>query len=284
MAVAVDVEESLAAKFAALLPHLDERQQRLYLGSEARSLGHGGVAAVARAAGVSRPTVTARVAGLEAGEQPLGRARRGAAGGALRGRARPRPPPRPSPRPLTPGPRRPPRQRRPQRPGPHPAGGPAQGPPRVAFPPPPGAGPPAPADPPAGRPSSPPSPSGCPGSGAARNSRSPGPPVGAAPRPPRAAPRSGRPALAPPPAAPRSGQPAPHTRAAPDAASPNPTMITNRTPAPTRRRSTGGLTGYSRRAIPQVSRPRRIAMRVIDSKLSTNQSPTWLPPGIPTRL
>ena len=80
MAVAVEVEESLAAKFAALLPHLDERQQRLYLGSEARSLGHGGVAAVARAAGVSRPTVTAGVAELEAGEQPLGRARRAGGG------------------------------------------------------------------------------------------------------------------------------------------------------------------------------------------------------------
>ncbi len=80
MAVAVEVEESLAAKFAALLPHLDERQQRLYLGSEARSLGHGGVAAVARAAGVSRPTVTAGVAELEAGGQPLGRARRAGGG------------------------------------------------------------------------------------------------------------------------------------------------------------------------------------------------------------
>jgi len=72
----VEVEESLAAKSGALLPHLDERQQRLYLGSEARPLGHGGVAAVARAAGVSRPTVTAGVAELEAGQQPLGRARR----------------------------------------------------------------------------------------------------------------------------------------------------------------------------------------------------------------
>ena len=53
MAVAVEVEESLAARFAALLPHLDERRQRLCLGSEARPLGHGGVAAVARAAGAS---------------------------------------------------------------------------------------------------------------------------------------------------------------------------------------------------------------------------------------
>src|SRR6266852_4203156 len=64
MAVAVETEESLAAKFPVLLPHLDERQRRLYLGSEARSLGHGGIEAVARAAG------------LEAGGEPLARARR----------------------------------------------------------------------------------------------------------------------------------------------------------------------------------------------------------------
>jgi hypothetical protein len=47
----VEVEQLLAAKFSTFLPHLDERTQRLYLGSEARSLGHGGSAAVARAAG-----------------------------------------------------------------------------------------------------------------------------------------------------------------------------------------------------------------------------------------
>jgi transposase len=76
MAVAVDIEESLAAKFAVLLPHLDERQQRLYLASEARSVGHGGVAAVARAAGVSRQTVTDGVDELESGQAPLGRVRR----------------------------------------------------------------------------------------------------------------------------------------------------------------------------------------------------------------
>jgi hypothetical protein len=76
MAIAADVEDSLRAKFAALLPHLDERQQRLYLGSEARSLGHGGIAAVARAAGVSRPTVSAGAAELDSGVQSLGRTRR----------------------------------------------------------------------------------------------------------------------------------------------------------------------------------------------------------------
>jgi transposase len=80
MALAVDTVESLAAKFSALLPHLDERQQRLYLASEARSLGHGGIAAVAHAAGVSRQTVTNGVDELESGQAPLGRTRRPGAG------------------------------------------------------------------------------------------------------------------------------------------------------------------------------------------------------------
>ena len=76
MAVVVETEELLAAKIPVLLPHLDERQRRLYLGSEARSLGHGGIEAVARAAGVSRQMVAAGVAELEAGGDPLARARR----------------------------------------------------------------------------------------------------------------------------------------------------------------------------------------------------------------
>ncbi len=76
MPVAMEVEELLAAKFAALFPHLDERQRRLTMGAEARVLGHGGVAVVARAAGVSRVTVSGGVAELEAGDEPLGRTRR----------------------------------------------------------------------------------------------------------------------------------------------------------------------------------------------------------------
>jgi hypothetical protein len=76
MAVAVEIVESLAAKFSALLLHLDERQRRLYLGSEARSLGHGGIAAVARAAGVGRQTVVSGVDELEAGGEPLEGTRR----------------------------------------------------------------------------------------------------------------------------------------------------------------------------------------------------------------
>jgi transposase len=66
----------LAAKFQAIFPHLDERQRRLLMGAEARSLGHGGIRAVARAAGVREATVSLGVDELEAGEEPLGRARR----------------------------------------------------------------------------------------------------------------------------------------------------------------------------------------------------------------
>ena len=75
MAVPVDAEESLAAKFAALFPHLDERQRRLVMGAEARVLGHGGIKVVAAAADVSAVTVSRGVAELEGGGEPLGRAR-----------------------------------------------------------------------------------------------------------------------------------------------------------------------------------------------------------------
>jgi len=57
-----DVEVSLRAQYAELLPLLDERSRRLVLGANARSLGPGGNAVVARAAGVS-PTTVATGAG-----------------------------------------------------------------------------------------------------------------------------------------------------------------------------------------------------------------------------
>src|SRR5580704_3214519 len=70
----------LAAKFAAIFPHLDERQRRLLMAAEARALGHGGIRLVARAAGVRQATVSAGVSELEAGAEPLGRARQPGAG------------------------------------------------------------------------------------------------------------------------------------------------------------------------------------------------------------
>ncbi|MFF3128751.1 ISAzo13 family transposase [Streptomyces sp. NPDC057908] len=63
-------------KFAAMLPHLDERQRRLYLASEASALGHGGIAAVARLAEVSESTIVRGRDELAGGASVLGPVRR----------------------------------------------------------------------------------------------------------------------------------------------------------------------------------------------------------------
>jgi transposase len=82
MGIAGEVRGQLAARFEVLLPHLNERQQRLALATEARLLGHGGLRAVADAAGVSQSTVRKGVVELERGEDPLpvGRVRRAGGG------------------------------------------------------------------------------------------------------------------------------------------------------------------------------------------------------------
>src|SRR6266478_1245669 len=72
----VVTSEILAAKFETIFPHLDERQRRLLMGAEARSLGHGGIRLVARAAGVREATVSVGVDELDSGAEPLGRVRR----------------------------------------------------------------------------------------------------------------------------------------------------------------------------------------------------------------
>src|SRR3954468_17623210 len=76
MSAVKDAEGLLVAKFEVLFPHLDERQRRLLMGAEARVLGHGGIRAVARAAGVAENTVSRGISDLDAGEPPLGRTRR----------------------------------------------------------------------------------------------------------------------------------------------------------------------------------------------------------------
>jgi hypothetical protein len=72
--------DTLAAKCESVLPHLDERQRRLWLGAEAQALGRGGVSVVARAAGVSRPTVRRGMAELAGGAAPSVRVRGPGAG------------------------------------------------------------------------------------------------------------------------------------------------------------------------------------------------------------
>ncbi len=76
MGVSEEAGRILAAKFGVIFPHLDERQRRLLMGAEAQALGHGGIRAVARAAGVREATVSLGVSELDSGAEPLGRVRR----------------------------------------------------------------------------------------------------------------------------------------------------------------------------------------------------------------
>jgi hypothetical protein len=71
--------EAMVARLEVLLPRLNERDRRLAMGVEARSWGYGGIAAVARAAGVSRTTVAKGIAELE--DEPADRKRVRASGG-----------------------------------------------------------------------------------------------------------------------------------------------------------------------------------------------------------
>jgi len=48
---------------------LNERQRRLWAASEARAAGRGGIAATARATGMSEPTIRKGIGELEAGER-----------------------------------------------------------------------------------------------------------------------------------------------------------------------------------------------------------------------
>jgi len=50
-------EQAVKAKYEVLKPELDERGRRLWAATEARSLGHGGIATVARATGLAESTV-----------------------------------------------------------------------------------------------------------------------------------------------------------------------------------------------------------------------------------
>ncbi len=69
--------ELMGPQLELLLPGLDERARRLTLGAVARAAGDGGVAAVARVAGVSWQTVADGAAELESGRSvPAGRVRR----------------------------------------------------------------------------------------------------------------------------------------------------------------------------------------------------------------
>jgi Rhodopirellula transposase DDE domain len=76
----VEIAEEVAGRLAVVLPHLDERQRRMLAGAEARALGRGGIALVARATGMSRSTVQKGAAEVDAGVPVSSRVRRLGAG------------------------------------------------------------------------------------------------------------------------------------------------------------------------------------------------------------
>jgi hypothetical protein len=87
MAGMAGAAEAVASTYAALRPHLDERQRRLLLGVEARRLGRGGIAAIAEATGVHPDTIARGVRELEGAAEPSPRVR--APGGGVRSCPRP---------------------------------------------------------------------------------------------------------------------------------------------------------------------------------------------------
>jgi hypothetical protein len=74
-------ERGIEVRWRLVSGKLDERQRRLLAASEARSHGHGGVSAVARATGMSRRTIQRGLSELDEGADPgVGRVRRAGAG------------------------------------------------------------------------------------------------------------------------------------------------------------------------------------------------------------
>jgi hypothetical protein len=78
----MDADERLEQKFSVLFLYLDERQRRIAAAAEARSLGYGGVTQVAKASGMSRPSIHKGLDELKQRKPgvPLGRSRRAGAG------------------------------------------------------------------------------------------------------------------------------------------------------------------------------------------------------------
>lgn len=63
-------EVTLKRKFAAMAPVLNERSRRRLAATEAQEIGHGGIAMVARAAGISRSTIVRGLKELQSSQTP----------------------------------------------------------------------------------------------------------------------------------------------------------------------------------------------------------------------
>ena len=76
----MNTQAELHEKYLLLFAHLDERQRRLLAAADAERLGYGGIALVARASGLSRPTLYQALRDLHADPLAPRRTRRPGAG------------------------------------------------------------------------------------------------------------------------------------------------------------------------------------------------------------
>ena len=58
-------ETALRIRIKTMLPELNERQRRLFLATEAKAIGFGGITKVSRISGISRVTITNGINELE---------------------------------------------------------------------------------------------------------------------------------------------------------------------------------------------------------------------------
>lgn len=77
-------ESALRRQYALLRPSLDERGRRLFAATQAQALGHGGIAAVARATGIAPSTIGRGLKEIAEGVPPSGPRLRRPGGGRKR--------------------------------------------------------------------------------------------------------------------------------------------------------------------------------------------------------
>ena len=65
------MEQKMVEKIKTMLPILNEKQRRLYLASEAIAIGHGGIAEVSRASGISRSVISAGIKEIKTGDSEV---------------------------------------------------------------------------------------------------------------------------------------------------------------------------------------------------------------------
>ncbi len=73
--------EKIKERINGILPFLNERQKRLFLGVEAKSIGYGGISKIAKLTGVSRPTIHHGISDLENETKDVGERVRVSGGG-----------------------------------------------------------------------------------------------------------------------------------------------------------------------------------------------------------